>query len=311
MDRLWAMEVFVRVVECGSFSKAATSLDLANATVTACVRNLEKHLGVTLIQRNTRHLYLTDEGNLFFPRCQEVLSSVPHAESEIRAEDGKVRGALSLETPISLGHALICPALNLFTQRHPLVSVSVSLTNQPRDLIKHAIDIAIRMDHVEEGDLVAKPIYETRYVMCGAPDRVRDLPARPADLDPTLCLGLISDAPREPSEWGFHRHDEHVTVKPKGALNFNSSDALVDAALRGAGLIYVLDIFVKRHIANGLLVQLYDDWTTSERTFYAVTAKTQYVPAKVRAFIDFLMELPDAQQRPNSRRLVEVKKARR
>lgn len=310
MDRLWAMEVFVRVVECGSFSKAASSLDLANATVTACVRNLEKHLGVTLIQRNTRHLYLTDEGTLFFPRCQEVLNSVAHAESEIRAEDGKVRGALSLEMPISLGHALICPALSLFTQSHPLVSVSISLTNQPRDLIKHAIDIAIRMDHVEEADLVAKPIYETRYVICGAPDLARDLPASPAALEPALCLGLVSENPRGASDWIFHRGEDHVTVTPKGTQNFNTSDALVEAALRGAGLIYVLDIFVKQHIATGRLVQLYEDWTTSERIFYAVTAKTQYVSAKVRAFIDFLIEIPNVQQRPDARRLVEVKKAR-
>jgi LysR family transcriptional regulator for bpeEF and oprC len=310
MDRLWAMEVFVRVVECGSFSKAAASLDLANATVTACVRNLEKHLGVTLIQRNTRHLYLTDEGTLFFPRCQEVLHSVERAESEVSAETGEVRGALRVEMPISIGHALICPALSLFAKRHPQVSLSVNLTNQPHNLIEHAIDIAIRMDRVEEADLVARPVYETRYVVCGAPDLVRDLPAHPSELKPELCLGILTEGRHGPSDWLFRQGNEQVLIPPKGPLNFNSSDALVNTALQGTGLIYVLDIFVNRRIAAGELVQVYSDWSTSTRTFYAVTAKTQYVPPKVRGFIDFLLETLDAQQRPSARRLVEVKRAK-
>lgn len=310
MDRLWAMEVFVRVVECGSFSRAAASLDLANATVTACVRNLERHLGVTLIQRNTRHLHLTDAGNLFYPRCQEVLNSVSRAESEISIEHGEARGALRVEMPISIGHALICPSLSLFAKRHPHVSASVYLTNQPRNLIEHAIDIAIRMDQVEEADLVARPVYETRYVMCGAPERVSGLPDHPAELDPRLCLGILTEDRRNPSDWSLNRHGEQVLIKPGGPLNFNSSDALVDAAVRGAGLIYVLDVFVSTQLAQGKLVQVYGDWATSLRTFYAVTAKAPYMPRKVRVFIDFLLEVLDAQRRPGIRRLVEVKDGR-
>lgn len=310
MDRLWAMEVFVRVVECGSFSRAAASLDLANATVTACVRNLEKHLGATLIQRNTRHLHLTDAGALFYPRCQEVLHSVARAESEIGATKGEAHGALRVEMPISIGHALICPALSLFAERHPHVAVSVYLANQPRNLVEHAIDIAIRMDHVEEADLVARPVYETRYLLCGAPQLVRGLPPHPATLDPRLCLGILSENRRNPSDWSFAREGEHVNIKPAGPLHFNSSDAAVEAALRGAGLIYVLDVFANAAIAQGRLEQVYGDWSTSGRTFYAVTAKTPYVPEKVRAFIDFLLEVLDAQRRPSAKRLVQIRGAR-
>ena len=312
MDRLWAMEVFVRVLECGSFSKAAASLDLANATVTSCVRNLEKHLGVTLINRNTRHLHLTDEGAQFFPRCQEVLGYVERAEAEISTESGEIHGSLRVEMPISIGHALICPALNLFARRHPRVAVSVNLNNQPNNLIEHGIDIGIRMDRVEEADLVARPVYETRYVVCGSPELVRNVPKSPAQLDPKLCLGILTEGSREPLGWLFRKGSEKMLIRPEGPLHFNSSDALVNAALGRAGLIYVLDIFVNRQLANGELIQVYREWTTSARTFYAVTAKMKFVPPKVRVFINFLLEVLAAQQKPSSsNRLVEVKRKRR
>ncbi len=104
-------------------------------------------------------------------------------------------------------------------------------------------------------------------------------------MDPARCLGLVSESPCGLSDWLFRRAGNHVTISPKGTQNFNTSDALLEAARRGAGLIYVLAIFVKQHIATGRLVQLHEDGSTSERIFYAVTAKTQYMLAKVRAFI--------------------------
>jgi len=144
-------------------------------------------------------------------------------------------------------------------------------------------------------------------VVCGAPEVVRNLPRHPGELKPELCLGILTEGRHGPSDWLFRQGNEQLVVPPKGALNFNSSDALVNAAMQGAGLIYVLDIFVNRRIAAGKLVQAYCDWSTSMRTFYAVTAKAQFVAPKVRGFIDFLLETLDAEQRPSARKLVGVK----
>jgi LysR family transcriptional regulator for bpeEF and oprC len=135
MDRLWAMEVFVRVAECGSFSRAADSLDLANATLTTCVRNLERHLDVTLINRDTRRFQLTEEGQTYLQRARELLESVARTEEEIRAQVGDPRGRLHIEVPISLGNALVFPALPEFARRHPDITAAIAVSNQPHNLI--------------------------------------------------------------------------------------------------------------------------------------------------------------------------------
>lgn len=306
MDRLWAMEVLIRVVECGSFSRAAASLDLANATVTACVRNLEKHLGVTLIERNTRYLRLTDEGTIFVAQCHGILQSVERAEAGIRTQIGQMRGLLRVEVPISIGHALICPVLSEFAQRHPETSVAVTLTNQPHNLIERAIDIAIRMDRVEDGDLIAKPIYEARYVVCGIPALVKRAAAHPGELNPRLCLGLLHEGEQNAADWTLTKGKQRAVIRPQGPLHFNSSDGLVTAALKGAGIIHVLDIFANRHIADGELAEAYADWTTGTKAFYAVTSKSRIASARIRVFIDFLLETLAAQRRPSAIKPVKV-----
>lgn len=307
MDRLWAMEVFVRVVEAGSFSRAAASLDLANATVTTCINNLERHLGATLIQRNTRSLRLTDEGIEFLPQCQSILKAVTLAESSIKTHIEQMSGLIRVELPVSIGHALICPVLNEFAHRHPKISVAATLTNQPHNLIERAIDVAIRMDRVEDADLIARPIYEARYVVCGTLELVKHAAAHPIGLDPRLCLGLLEEGSPNPVKWRLNKNDESVIINPSGPLNFNSSDALIKAALNGVGLVNVLDIFANRYFVSGELIEAYADWTTSTKVFYAVTSKMRVTSTKIRAFIDFLLEALNSQRRPNVNNVIEVR----
>lgn len=307
IDRLWAMEVFIRVAECGSFSRAAESLNLANATVTTCVRNLERHLQVMLIHRDTRRLRLTDEGQVFLPRARELLQSLASTEEELRAQVGELRGTLHVETPISLGHALLCPALATFAARHPSICTAITLSNQPHNLIERAIDVAIRMDHVEDADLVAKPIYESRHVICCSAALSRTLPPHPAQLDPGCCLGILPEERWHPGAWTLERGDEKVVIQPAGPLHFNNSNALLAAAEGGAGLACVLEIFADRHLEAGSLVKAYPDWTLPVQTFYMVTTKGRANSAKVRAFADFLMEVLGSDEHLASGRAVPVK----
>ncbi len=301
------MEVFVRVAECGSFSRAAESLDLANATVTTCVRNLERHLDVTLINRDTRRLRLTEEGQTYLLRAREVLQAVARSEEEIRSQVGELRGRLHIETPISLGHALLCPALPVFAQRYPDISAVVTLTNQPHHIIERAIDVAIRMDHVEDADLVARPIYESRYVVCCTPEVAARLPPHPRELDPRGCIGILPEERRFTNPWLLEKDGEKLEIRPDGPLHFNSSDALLLAAQRNVGVTCVLDVFVNSHLIDGSLVQVYPEWTTPVKTFYVVMAKSRVGSAKVKAFTDFLFEVFDGQRRPSSRAAVGVK----
>lgn len=306
VDRLWAMQVFSRVIETGSFSRAAASLDLANSTVTACVQNLEDHLGAALIDRNTRFLSLTAAGVRFLADSEQILQAVERAEAGVHEAVGEMRGAIRIEMPIAIGQALICPALNAFAALHPAISVQVTLTNQPRSLIESGSDLAIRMGTVEEADLVARPIYQARYVVCATPQRARGLPDHPARLDRQACLGLLNENRSTQVEWLMSRGGETVTIAPAGRLSFNSSEALIGAALGGAGLVHVLDVFANRHIASRALAEVYTDWTKEPKACYAVTTKARAGSQKIRALVDFLLETLDAQRRPEAWESISV-----
>lgn len=308
MDKLWAMRVFSRVAEARSFSRAAESLDLAKASVTTCIRGLERELGVTLLHRDTRRLRLSEEGEIFLGHARQILHSVEAAEAEVQASAGSLSGRLIVEAPISFGHALLCPALPEFSRRHPGIETFVTLTNQPHHLIERAIDVAIRMDHVEDANFVARPIFETKYIVCCSPRLAASLPARPSELDTRLCLGLLPEERSVCCTWNLR--DERgleVIVKPQGPLHFNSSDGLIGAAAAGVGLILVLDVFAKRAIADGALVQVYPDWSAGRKTFYAVTTRARIGAAKVRAFSEFLSQVVHARYRPDCNRSIEVR----
>lgn len=309
MDKLWAMKVFARVAEAGSFSRAAEALDLANASVTTCVRNLERELGVTLLHRDTRRLRMTEEGEAYLVHARRILQSVEEADADVQSRHGALSGRLVIETPISFGHALLCPALPRFAARYPGISTSVTLTNQPHHLIERAIDVAIRMDRVEDAELVARPIYEATYITCCTPEVAAALPASPAELDARLCLGVLREerAVSNPWTWTPESGGDTVTLRPQGTLHFNTNDAAVGAALSGAGIVRALDIFVGRHIEQGRLVALFPGWTTSTRTFFAVTTRARLTSAKVRVFHEFLAEIIDEEHRPTLHRSVQVR----
>lgn len=311
MDKIWAMTVFARVAEIGSFSRAAEALDLANASVTTCIRNLERDLGVTLLHRDTRRLRLTEEGEAYLGHVRGILAAVEAAATDVQSRLGSLTGRLVIETPISFGHAILCPALPAFAARHPGIATAVTLTNQPHHLIERAIDVAIRMDRVEDAELVAKPIYEARYVLCCAPALAATLPESPRDLDPRHCLGVLPEERPVPNAWHLGEDggdgEGLLTIRPEGTLHFNSSDALIGAAQAGAGLIHVLDLFARRALADGQLVAVYPDWSTRSKTFFAVTTRARLASAKVRVFNEFLTEVIEAGRRPTGLQPVAVK----
>ena len=290
MDRLRAMEVFAKTVEAGSLSGAAAQLGIANASVTTILRGLEKHLGVTLLQRSTRCVRVTDDGAEYYQRCKAVLAQVDAAEAALTEGRQGLRGLLRLETPIAVGHLIIGPALAEFTRRHPGLRVVTSLNNEVANLIKRGIDVAIRMGEVEDGDLVARPVFSARHVLCASPGflAAHGAPVHPRAVEPRQCLGFADYPGGGLHLWRFRRGGEEVEIRPDGSLFFNSSDALMESAARGAGLIYVLDILAARYLRRGELVRLLPDWATDTRQFLAAYPKTSFTPSKVREFVAFL-----------------------
>jgi len=287
MDRLLAMETFVRTVDSGSMSRAAAQMGIANASVTTLIRKLEAHLGATLLQRSTRYVRLTEDGARYYERCRSILEQIGEAEADMSERE---RGVVRLETPIAVGHLVVGPALARFSTLHPDLRVATTLSNEVGSLIKRGVDVAIRMEAVESGELVARLIYRARYVLCAAPAFLQQHgePASPIEIVPKHCLGFSGSPSGDLRIWHFHRGEERRTIRPEGNLFFNSTDALIQAAAHGAGLIYVLDVLVDGACRRGELVRLLPDWEMDEQTFYAVYPRTRFTPPKVRTLVEFL-----------------------
>ena len=307
MDRLRAMEVFVRVAECRSFSRAADSMGLANGTVTMCVRNLERHLGVTLINRDTRRLRLTEEGATYLRHAQEVLAAVSRSEEETRLQAGKMRGRVTVEATFSVAHDLLCPRLPEFARRFPDITVVLTLTNRPRNMIERAIDVAIRVGQVEDSNLVAKPLCESSFVLCCTPEFAKTLPAHPRELEPRRCIGILPEEQHLPDRWKLSKEGEAIEVLPDGPLHFNTSADALAAAQAGVGIACVLDVHAAPRLADGSVVQAYAGWQTQSKTLYVVMPKSRVGSAKIRAFSDFLLEIVDTERVPNGVRVVGVR----
>lgn len=292
MDRLWAMQVFVKVVEAGSLSRAATHLGLANASVTGCIRNLETHLGVTLLQRSTRHVGVTDEGARYYDRCRDILALVEAAEETVAPAGIRLKGTLRVELPIALGHLIIGPALADFARAHPDLQVTVNLTNSVENLIRRGVDVALRMDEIDDADLIARRIYEDRHVLCASPaflERV-GTPQHPGAIDPKHCLGFAATPSGAARRWAFHKQGVTHTIDPGGNLRFNSSDALLRSAARGAGFVYVLDVLARDYLRRGEVAAVLPDWDTARQTFYAVYPPSRFIPSKVKLFVAFISD---------------------
>lgn len=307
MDKFWAMEVFVRVAECGSFSRAADSLGLGHGTVTTGLRNLERHMGVVLINRDTRRLRLTEEGEVYLKHAREVLAAVKLSEEAAQLVCGRLRGRVNVEATFSVAHDLLCPALPEFARRYPEITVALTLSNHPNNMIERAIDVAIRVGAVEDSDLVAIPLFESSLVVCSSPEVARDLPLHPRDLDRRRCIGFLPEARHAPERWQLRRSEEHVEVVPDGPLHFNTAVDAVEAAEAGAGVACVLETHARRFLKQRRVVQCYTEWQAQAKTVYLVIPKSRVDSAKVRAFTEFVQELASAERRPSSRRLIGVK----
>jgi len=298
------MEVFVSVSESGSFRKAASKLGVSNASVTEWIKTLEAHLGVTLIQRSSRRLHLTDEGAHYYERCVEVLRELQSADDEVRSDSEAFSGTIRVEATVTVGETLIYPLVASFLEKYQNLSISFSLTNTPRNMIEHGTDVAIRLDHVDSAQNWARPIFDATSIVCAAPAFLEsnELPDNLGDLDPGLCLGVLSNGQYTPREWRFTRGAAVAKLTPAGQFNCSSTPVLIRAAMDRIGLINVFDVLARGQLDAGRLVQVYPEWTGETRTYYAVAPSARFVSPKVRAF---MQHVGDAYR--SARTIVDVK----
>jgi len=291
MDKIQEMSSFVAVVEAGSFVGAADATGLSKAAVSRHVAELEARLGVRLLQRTTRRLSLTAEGQQFLARCRELLAAIEEAEAEVGAHRGEASGTLRINAPLSFGVLHLAPLWGRFIAAHPKVLLDITLSDRVVDVVEEGFDVAVRIAQLPSSNLVSRQLASTRIVLCASPGylEAHGTPAHPRELRAHRTIGYSYWAGGR-NEWVFDGPDGAVAARVDPVLHANNGDTCRAAALDGQGVILQPDFIVGGDLRSGALVELMPGYRAIELGIHAVYPTRKHLPLKVRALVDFLVE---------------------
>jgi DNA-binding transcriptional LysR family regulator len=291
VDRFQALRVFTQVVESGSFSGAADKLDLSTTAASRHVAELEAHLQTRLLNRTTRRVSLTESGRAFYERAVQLLADLDEAEQEASRAAVVPRGTIKLTTSVNFGVRHVAPAIAAFLVAHPGVRFDVSLSDRIVDLVEEGFDLAVRIGAPGSDNVVARKLGETRLVPCASPAylKAHGAPRVPEDLARHNCLTYEYVAPR--SVWSFRdAAGAERSVRVGGSLHANNGDLLAEAAAQGAGIVFEAAFIVGPEVRAGRLVPLLQEFVSAPLPIYAVYPSRKHLSAKVRLFVDVLLE---------------------
>lgn len=290
MDRFLEMKTFCTVVDAKSFVRAAEAMGVSKAAVSRYVNDLETRLGARLLHRTTRRLSLTDEGEVFYFRCRELLAGVDEAEAELDSRSGSVRGLVRLNVPVSFGIGHLALLWGEFHERHPEVRLSINLADRIVDIVEEGFDLAIRIATLPSSTLISRRIGSTRIVLCASPTYLETygIPTHPSELADHKIIAYNNFATRH--DWHFDGPEGEVSVRVKPWMDTNNGDTCRAAALSHQGIILQPDFLVGADLATDTLVEVMPDYRSLELGIYAVYPTRKFVTPKVRALVDFLGE---------------------
>jgi DNA-binding transcriptional LysR family regulator len=290
MQKLHEMAVFSRVVATGSLSSAARELGLSPALVSRRIAALEARLGVRLLHRTTRSLRLTDEGANYLDTCSRVLAEIAEADAAVGAGRVEPQGTLKVAIPASFGNRHIAPLIPAFAARYPKVQLALSLSDRAVNIIEEGFDLAIRIAHLEDSSLAARKLAPNRRVVCASPAYLgrHGTPRTPQDLARHNCLTTRDFA----MTWDYTGPDgKPGSVRVAGRYACDNWEVLREWALAGLGVALKSTWDVRRHLEDGSLVSLCPGYTFgADVAIYAVYPHRRHLPAKTRAFIEFLAD---------------------
>ena len=290
MDKFQEITTFTAVVDAGSFVKAAERLNTSKAAVSRHVVDLETRLGIRLLHRTTRKLSLTEEGELFYGRCKEILETLEGAENEVTSQSDDVSGHIRINAPYSFGIRKLAPLWGIFHQKYPKVTLDVTLSDRLVDVVDEGYDIAIRIAALSNSTMVSKKLTDTRIVLCASPKYLKEhgTPKKPADLVNHQVINYSYWAGKE--EWSFDgpKGKESVHIKP--FMQTNNGDTCLVAALANQGIVLQPSFIVGDAIRAGDLVEIMPQYKSIELGIYAIFPTRQHIAPKVRVLIDFLVD---------------------
>jgi DNA-binding transcriptional LysR family regulator len=288
LDIISAFKTFVRVAETESFSAAAREFNVGQPAVSKQISALEDYLGTRLFQRSTRSLALTDEGQELLVHARVAIEAVDEATDRLKRREGKVSGILRMTTTASFGRMHIVPRLGLLESQYPDLKVDLILQDHNANLVEQGLDLAIRFGEPREPNLIAKRLGTIRTVVVASKAYLekRGRPETPEDLNKHDCI--VFSGRRDGDAWDFTSGDHAVTVKVNWRVRMDNSDAIRQAALSGLGIVRAPSWLFPDLWELEDMETLLDGYTTTDFPMYAVYPSRRFVPAKVRAMIDFL-----------------------
>lgn len=291
MDRLTALNAFVRTAELGSFVAAGRALGLTPSAVGKAVTRLEQQLGVRLFQRSTRSIRLTDEGALFLERCRRILDDLDDAHAVLTQTQEVPRGVLRISAP-NVSYHLLLPALPEFIRRYPEIELELDFNDRMVDLIDERIDVAIRGGELSDSRLMARPLYLFQLRLCASPDYLEryGIPTSPQELEQHSAIRFRFPNSGRMQRWPLKTPNDEYSLRMKHIITCNNVDALRSATVSGLGIGCIPDFMVTEALNNGTLCTVLDEYIEGPTRFSLIWPSNRHLSPKVRVFVDFICE---------------------
>ena len=294
MDQLLAMRSFARVVEAGGFTRAADSLDMPVATVSKQVQELEAHLGVRLLQRTTRRVTVTPEGQDYYAKCTRLLRDLEDIDSSFSLARGNPRGHLRVDVGGSTARDVLIPLLPDFMTRYPDIRIDLGVSDRSVDLISDNVDCVIRGGALDSSSLVARHIGDATFITCGTPGyfKLYGTPTHPEELrNGHRLVSYVSTQNGRPVPLRFERDGERSELKVEHRVGVNESNAQLAACLAGLGIVQTFAYAASADIRAGNLQEILEPWRPAPYPFHVVYPQTRHLTHRLRVFIDWLVEV--------------------
>lgn len=293
MDRILAMQAYVRVVEAKSFVRAAEALSMPPSTVTGLIKGLEKHLRVRLLNRTTRSVSLTSEGERYYLQCHEILNQIEQAETGLKSSPQDLQGRLRIDMPGGLAHSILLPNLDSFRRQYPGVHLMIGVGDRPVDLVQEGVDCVIRTGPLEDSSLVARPLGNFRWITCAAPSylEVYGVPQSLEDLGGHRAVHHFSSGLRGGGSLLFSADGKRQVVPMEGSVAVNETELYIKLCMKGYGLAQVQGVLVERQLQDGSLVEVLQQWRPPSVPVSILYPHHRYGSPIVQAFTAWATEL--------------------
>jgi DNA-binding transcriptional LysR family regulator len=297
MDRFDAMQAFARVVEAGSFTKAAETLHMSKTSVTQLVQQLEARLRVKLLNRTTRKVNVTADGAAYYERVVRLLADMDDAETSLSSASALPRGRLRVDVPSPLARMILVPALPAFHARYPDIQIDMGVSDRMVDVIGENVDCVVRGGELTDQSLMARRVGDLQLGVYAAPGYLEraGTPSHPRELEDThhRIVGFLWSRSGKAFPYAMHNGSdgERIEVQGRHVFSVDDGNAYLAAGLAGLGVLWLPDYMSKAHLARGELVPLFEGWRLDPMPLYVAFPPNRHVSAKLRVFIDWIVEL--------------------